>query len=110
MGRHLTIRQLEVLAAVGREGSVTAAAEALHLTQPAVSMQLRQLEAQLNLKLFETVGRRLQITEPGKELVQLAVELLARLDDLEQTARSLRGVGHGRVRPCCLLQVGRFGE
>jgi len=87
-----------VLAAVGREGSVTAAAQTLHLTQPAVSMQLRQLEQQLELALFETVGRRLQITEPGKELVQLAIELLARLDDLEQTARSLRGVGHGRVR------------
>lgn len=96
--RHLTIRQLEVLSAVGRVGSVTAAAEALHLTQPAVSMQLRQLEEQLDLTLFETVGRRLQITEPGKELVKLAIELLARLDDLEQTARSLRGVGHGRVR------------
>jgi DNA-binding transcriptional LysR family regulator len=98
LSRHLTVRQLEVLAAVGREGSVTAAAESLHLTQPAVSMQLRQLERQLELTLFETVGRRLQITEPGKELVQLAVELLARIDDLEQTARSLRGVGHGRVR------------
>lgn len=98
MRRHLTIRQLEVLAAVGKAGSVTAAAEALHLTQPAVSMQLRQLEEQLELKMFETVGRRLQITEPGKELVRLAIELLARLDDLEQTARSLRGVGHGRVR------------
>src|ERR1700756_3524556 len=61
-------------------------------------MQLRQLEGQLELTLFETVGRRLQITEPGKELVQLAIELLARLDDLQQTARSLRGVGHGRVR------------
>ncbi len=98
MRRHLTIRQLEVLAAVGREGSVTAAAEVLHLTQPAVSMQLRQLEARLELALFETVGRRLQITEPGKELVRLAVELLARLDDFEQTARSLRGVRHGRIR------------
>jgi LysR family transcriptional regulator, low CO2-responsive transcriptional regulator len=96
--RHLTVRQLEVLATVGREGSVTAAAGVLHLTQPAVSMQLRQLEEQLELTMFETVGRRLQITEPGKELVRLAIELLARLDDLEETARSLRGVGHGRVR------------
>ena len=87
-----------MLATVGREGSVTAAAEVLHLTQPAVSMQLRQLEEQLELTMFETVGRRLQITEPGKELVRLAIELLARLDDLEETARSLRGVGHGRVR------------
>jgi len=44
---------------VGREGSVTAAAEALHLTQPAVSMQLRQLEEQLKLTLFETVAEAL---------------------------------------------------
>jgi len=50
--RQITVRQLEVLDAVGRAGSVTAAASALHLTQPAVSMQLRQLEDQLQLALF----------------------------------------------------------
>ena len=55
------MRQLEVLDAVGREGSVTAAAAALHLTQPAVSMQLKQLEDQLELSLFESVGRGLAL-------------------------------------------------
>jgi DNA-binding transcriptional LysR family regulator len=96
--RQLTIRQLEVLDAVGREGSVTAAAAALHLTQPAVSMQLRQLEEQIELSLFEPVGRGLQITEPGKDLAALATDLLLRLDDFSRTARELRGVRRGRVR------------
>jgi DNA-binding transcriptional LysR family regulator len=96
--RQTTIRQLEVLDAVGREGSVTAAAAALHLTQPAVSMQLRQLEEQLQVSLFEPVGRGLQITEPGRELAAMAGDLLLRLDDFTEAARELRGVRRGRVR------------
>lgn len=96
--RQISVRQLEVLDAVGRAGSVTAAASALHLTQPAVSMQLRQLEEQLQLSLFEPVGRGLQITEPGRDLTALAGELLLRLDDFTMAARELRGVRRGRVR------------
>ena len=96
--RQTTIRQLEVLDAVAREGSVTAAALALHLTQPAVSMQLRQLEEQLQLSLFEPVGRGLQITEPGRELAMMAADLLLRLDDFATASRELRGVRRGRVR------------
>ncbi len=94
----MTVRQLEVLDAVGRLGSVTAAASSLHLTQPAVSMQLRQLEEHLEISLFEPVGRGLQITEPGRELAGLAAELLLRLDDFTVAARELRGVRRGRVR------------
>ncbi|SPE30512.1 RuBisCO operon transcriptional regulator [Burkholderiales bacterium] len=96
--RQLTVRQLEVLDAVGKAGSVTAAASALHLTQPAVSMQLRQLEDQLQLSLFEPVGRGLQITEPGRDLAAMAGDLLLRLDDFALAARELRGVRRGRVR------------
>ncbi len=96
--RKITIRQLEVLDAVGREGSVTAAASALHLTQPAVSMQLRQMEEHLQLSLFEPVGRGLQITEPGRDLAALAADLLLRLDDFALAASELRGVSRGRVR------------
>ncbi len=96
--RQITIRQLEVLDAVGRLGSVTGAAAALHLTQPAVSMQLRQLEEQLALSLFEPVGRGLQITEPGRELAAMATELLLQIDDFAGAAGELRGVRRGRVR------------
>ncbi len=96
--RRLTVRQLEVLASVGREGSVTAAAAQLHLTQPAVSMQLRQVEDAFGLALFEQVGRRLEITEPGRALLPLAEEILSRIDDFEQTAAALRGLRTGRIR------------
>jgi DNA-binding transcriptional LysR family regulator len=92
------MRQLEVLDAMKRTGSVTAAAASLHLTQPAVSMQLRQLEEQLELSLFEPVGRGLQITEPGRELAEQAADLLQRLDDFTRAAHELRGVRRGRVR------------
>jgi len=96
--RQISVRQLEVLDAVGREGSVTGAAASLNLTQPAVSMQLRQLEEHLQIALFEPVGRGLQITEPGRDLAALAGELLLRLDDFSTAARELRGVRRGRVR------------
>ncbi|BAP88616.1 transcriptional regulator, LysR family protein [Burkholderiales bacterium GJ-E10] len=96
--RAITVRQLEILDAVAREGSVTAAANALHLTQPAVSMQLRQLEDQLEIALFEPVGRGLQITEPGRELAALGGDLLRRVDEFVNAARDLRGVRRGRVR------------
>jgi len=89
---------MEVLEAVAREGSVTAAAASLHLTQPAVSMQVKQLEGQLGMSLFEPVGRGLQITEPGRELAGLATAMLRGIDDFEQAARELRGVQRGRIR------------
>ncbi|MEZ5652099.1 MAG: LysR family transcriptional regulator [Burkholderiaceae bacterium] len=94
----MSIRQLEVLACMGEEASITAAAARLHLTQPAVSMQLRQLEDTLELKLFEHVGRRLQITEAGERLARMADEILSRIDDFEQSSLAIRGVRSGRVR------------
>jgi len=83
---------------MAEEGSITATAARLHLTQPAVSMQLRQLEDTLELTLFEHVGRRLQITEAGERLSALADEILSRIDDLEQSTLAIRGVRSGRVR------------
>ena len=54
---HLTLRQLEVFAAVARNKSFTKAAEVLHLSQPGVSMQIKQLESNIGLPLFEHVGK-----------------------------------------------------
>ncbi|MEZ5729966.1 MAG: LysR family transcriptional regulator [Burkholderiaceae bacterium] len=96
--RRFTLRQLEVLVALAREGSVTAAAERLHLTQPAVSMQLRQLENAVGLALVEHVGRGLRITDAGRVLREHAEEILSRLDDFDATTHALRGAGLGRVR------------
>ena len=62
-----TLRQLEIFAKVAEHGSMARAAEELFLTQPAVSMQIRQLEDNVGLPLFEQLGKRLFITDAGRE-------------------------------------------
>jgi len=65
----ITIRQLQVFEAVARQLSYTRAAEELHLTQPAVSMQVKQLENSIGLPLFEQIGKRVFMTQAGEEAV-----------------------------------------
>ena len=76
--RHLTSRQLETFVTVARLGSFSRAAEALHLTQPAVSIQIRQIADSVGLPLFEQTGRDIRLTAAGHELLQTARELLTR--------------------------------
>lgn len=75
--RGLTMRQLEVFEAVARTGSVTRAAEALHLTQPAVSQQLRSLAGAVGHALTAPAGRGLRLTAAGRELHEACRELAA---------------------------------
>lgn len=74
--RHGLFPQLTVFEAVARLGSVTRAAEELHLAQPTVSMQLKKLSQALELVLFETRGRRLHLTPAGESLREVCAELL----------------------------------
>lgn len=86
--RHGMFPQLLVFEAVARHGSVTRAAEELHLAQPTVSMQLKKLSQALELPLFEPDGRRLKITPAGEALLPVCreiMQLLVRAD--EQLAR-----------------------
>ncbi|MDU6377681.1 MAG: LysR family transcriptional regulator, partial [Bradyrhizobium sp.] len=63
---HITLQHLRIFEAVGRHGAITRAAAELHLTQPAVSMQCKQLEDQIGLPLIEQIGKKLQLTEAGR--------------------------------------------
>lgn len=96
--RRITFRQLETFSAVARLGSFTKAAEALHLTQPAVSIQIRQIVDVVGLPLFEQSGREITLTAAGEEL-QSAVR---NLDDvwnrLESALDALKGLKRGRLR------------
>lgn len=74
---HLTLRQLEIFEAVARLGSVTRAAEALHLTQPAVSLQVRSLAEAIGRPLTEPVGRGLRLTQAGRDLHETCRDLAA---------------------------------
>ncbi len=97
--KNLTLRQLRVFEQVARLGSMSAAAEAVHLTQPAVSMQVRALENDCGLPLTEQVGRRLYVTDAGREVAAAARQMRQLLDELEDRLAALGGarIGHLRV-------------
>lgn len=93
-----SLHQLRLLDVVAEEGGVTRAAARLHLTQPALSIQLRQLADQIGEPLFETVGRRLFLTEAGHEVRRAAREIAGALDALASRIAARRGLERGRLR------------
>lgn len=95
---HVTLRQLNVFAAVARHLSFTRAAEELHLTQPAVSMQVKQLEESVGLALFEQMGKRISLTEAGTELYATSRSIAEQLRETEAIMQSLKGLRRGRLR------------
>ena len=92
-----TLHQLRILAAVADSGGVTRAAERLHLTQPAISIQLRQLADTIGAALFETQGRRLVLTDAGHDVLQTAHGIDAELEHLRSRLAARRGAHEGRL-------------
>ena len=95
---NITIRQLEIFIAVSRAESYTQAAKVIHLTQPAVSMQIKQLEHQLGVPLFEQLGKKIYLTEAGKEIYQYARNILDQLDEMETFIDNIKGLNQGKLR------------
>jgi DNA-binding transcriptional LysR family regulator len=95
--RRLTLRQFRVFEAVARRLSFSRAAEELHLSQPAVSMQMRGIEAILGLPLTEQLGKKIFLTEAGQEVLHASRAITARLDDLQANLEQLRGLDSGRL-------------
>ena len=95
---HLTLRQLKVFEAVAHHLNYTRAAEVLFLTQPAVSMQIRQLEKSLGVALFEQLGKRIHLTEAGTEALAYARSITQQLDELESVLNRIKGLSGGRLR------------
>jgi DNA-binding transcriptional LysR family regulator len=89
---------LKAFAAVAREGTVSKAAQTLHLTQPAVSLQLKALQERLNLQLFARSGRGLALTRDGAALLPQAEKVLAALQDFGHSAQSLHMSLRGVLR------------
>jgi DNA-binding transcriptional LysR family regulator len=95
--RNATLRQLRTFAEVARRLSFTAAAKALHLTQPAVSMQVRQLEEAAGLPLLEQLGRRVHLTDAGQELLRYAGGIADLMREAEEAMKALQGIGGGEL-------------
>ncbi|MHB8534004.1 MAG: LysR substrate-binding domain-containing protein [Sulfuricaulis sp.] len=95
---HLTLRQLKVFESAARHLNYTRAAEELFLSQPAVSMQVKQLEEQLGVALFEQLGKRLHLTQAGGEVLGYARSVTQQLDELESVLNRIKGLSGGKLR------------
>lgn len=94
---HATLHQLKVFEATARHGSFTRAAEELFLTQPTVSIQVKQLTKAVGLPLFEQIGKRLYLTEAGQALLETAQEIFVRLEQFDMTVADLKGMKQGQL-------------
>ncbi|TAN27684.1 MAG: LysR family transcriptional regulator [Castellaniella sp.] len=104
----ISIRQLEVFIAVATLGSVRRASEQLHLTQPAVSMALGDLERQLGAPLFDRIRGRLVLNTQGAEQLAQAREIRERLQDMQRRHADLQGALTGELRIGASNTVGNY--
>ena len=96
--RHSTLRQLEVFETIARLGSFTRAAEELFLTQPTVSMQIKKLTDAIGLPLFEQIGKKMYLTDAGRELHQTCHGMFEHLSRFEMVAADMKGSRTGKLR------------
>ena len=85
----MDLRRLRTFVVVAEQGTVSSAAKTLRITQPALSRQLQDLQAEFGVRLFDHVGRRLRLTAEGAELVPTCRNLLSQADNVLEHARSL---------------------
>ncbi|PTD96068.1 LysR family transcriptional regulator [Pseudothauera lacus] len=108
MIHHWTLQQLRLFEAVARLRSFTRAAAELHLTQPAVSIQVKRLEESIGLALFEQVGKRLFLTRAGEEVFAAAGDVVARLRGLAGTVADMKGKVAGPLKVAAVSSTTYF--
>ncbi len=96
--KNITLRQLKIFEAVARHLSFSRAAEELHLTQPAVSMQVQALEEQAGLPLTEQSGKKVRLTAAGEEVARQARRIAEQLREAGEALAALKGVEAGRLK------------
>ena len=95
--KHATLRQLKVFEAVARHLSFSRAAEELHLTQPAVSTQVKKLEEHAGLALFEQFGKKIYLTPAGAELLDISRGIIQQFELAESAMTQFKGVSGGKL-------------
>jgi len=95
---HITFRQLRLFLALADSGSVSAAAKAMHVTQPTASMQLKEVTQSVGAPLFEFVGKKFYLTDLGKELAVTARTVAQTWDAFEQNVDAVKGFSRGKLK------------
>jgi LysR family transcriptional regulator, low CO2-responsive transcriptional regulator len=95
--KNATLRQLKVFESVARNLSFSRAAEELHLTQPAVSTQVKKLEEHAGLPLFEQLGKKIHLTPAGSEMLHASRIIIRQFEEVEETMTQFKGVSGGKL-------------
>jgi DNA-binding transcriptional LysR family regulator len=95
---HMEVRSLEVFLSVAKHLNFTRAGEEVNLSQPSVSVRIRQLETELGVKLFEQLGKRVALTEAGSLLIPHAHRVIGAIEDATHAIDELQGLERGSLR------------
>lgn len=95
---NVTLRQLRLFQALADTGSVSAAARAMHVTQPTASMQLKDIALAVGVPLHEVVGKKIYLTDVGKELAVTARAIARAWESFEQGVDAVKGLSRGKLR------------
>lgn len=96
--RHATLHQLKIFDTLARRMSFARAAEELHLTSPALSIQVKQLAEAVDSPLYEQIGKKLHLTEAGRVLAAACRDVFGRLERLDMELADLKGLKQGTLR------------
>src|SRR5262245_6781673 len=106
MALTLEVRHFQLVQSIADTGSVTRAADRLHLTQSALSHQLRDIESRLDARLFLRLGKRMALTPAGEKVLAAAQRVLADVQRVEDDLRAMADHGHGVLRLCTQCNTG----
>src|SRR6266700_605763 len=106
--RDINLHQLATFQIVAKHRSYVRAAQELHFSQPAVSAQIRQLEENLGVKLFDKIGRKTHLTQAGQELYHYSLKISALIEETLDTMEALRSPNHGRLSVGADTTVGTY--
>lgn len=95
---NITFRQLKLFLALADTGSVSAAAKAMHVTQPTASMQLKEVTQAVGMPLYEVISKKIYLTDMGKELARSAREMVQTWDSFTQRVDGEKGLARGKLK------------
>jgi len=95
---NITFRQMKLFLALAETGSVSAAARAMHVTQPTASMQLKEVTQAIGVPLYEVISKKVHLTDMGRELEQTARTMVQTWDAFEQGVDGVKGLARGKLR------------
>ncbi|MFQ3574920.1 MAG: LysR family transcriptional regulator [Cytophagales bacterium] len=97
-----TLHQLQIFVVVADNSSITKASDQLHMTQPAVSIQLKKLQDNFDIPLYEVIGRKLYLTDFGKEFLEISRSILNEVKQIDYKTKAFKGLLTGKLKIACV--------